>query len=100
MSLYDDLAEPSRTILTAEGGKSASRSKHLIKTNSKQSRRLTPIELERLNMFPDNFTKFGKDFDNNIYELLPTKRAFLMGNALVTGCVTKIGKTLFDRLSH
>jgi DNA (cytosine-5)-methyltransferase 1 len=100
MSLYDDLAEPSRTILTAEGGKSASRSKHLIKTNSKQSRRLTPIELERLNMFPDNFTKFGKNFDNNIYELLPTKRAFLMGNALVTGCVTKIGKTLFDRLSH
>ena len=92
MSLYDALNEPSRTILTAEGGKSASRSKHLLKTASNQSRRLTPVELETLNMFPDNFTKYGKDRDGNIYELLNTKRAFLMGNALVVGCVKKIGE--------
>lgn len=100
MSLYDDLNEPSRTILTAEGGKSASRSKHLINTENGKSRRLIPIELERLNMFPDNFTKYGKDKAGNVYELLDTKRAFLMGNALVTGCVTQIGKSLLNRLSH
>jgi DNA (cytosine-5)-methyltransferase 1 len=94
MSLYDSLDEPSRTILTAEGGKSASRSKHLIKTASNLSRRLTPIELERLNMFPDNFTKFGKNKDGIVYELLDSKRAFLMGNALVVGCVKLIGKEL------
>ncbi len=94
MSLYDALNEPSRTILTAEGGNSASRSKHLIKTASNKSRRLTPIELERLNMFPDNFTKYGKDREGNIYELLDTKRAFLMGNALVVGCISKIGREI------
>ncbi len=91
MSLYDALNEPSRTILTAEGGKSASRSKHLIKTTSNRSRRLVPLELERLNMFPDNFTKYGKDKEGSVYELLNTKRAFLMGNALVVGCVKRIG---------
>ena len=42
-------------------------------------------------MFPDNFTKYGKDKDGNVYELLNTKRAFLMGNALVVGCVNRIG---------
>lgn len=98
MSLYDALNEPSRTILTAEGGKSASRSKHLIKTPSNRSRRLTPRELERLNMFPDNFTKYGKDKEGNVYELLNTKRAFLMGNALVVGCVNKIGTELIKRI--
>ena len=76
------------------------KSKHLISTKNGRSRRLIPIELERLNMFPDNFTKFGKDKAGNVYELLDTKRAFLMGNALVTGCVTQIGKSLLNRLSH
>ena len=99
MSLYDELNEPSRTILTAEGGNSASRSKHLIKGSSDQSRRLTPIELERLNMFPDNFTKYGKDKQGNVYKLLDTKRAFLMGNALVVGCAKKIGKELIQIMS-
>ena len=81
MSLTDDLNKPSRTIITGEGGNSPSRTKHLIKNNGKY-RRLTPLELERLNMFPDNFTKEGIKGD-----ILPTKRAFLMGNALVVGIV-------------
>ena len=52
----DRLNKPSRTIITGEGGPSPSRFKHVIKT--KQGlRRLTPIELERLNMFPDDYTK-------------------------------------------
>ena len=100
MNLYDTLNKPSRTILTAEGGKSASRSKHLIRTSSGKSRRLIPLELERLNMFPDNFTELGKNKDGTVYNLLDSKRAFLMGNALVIGCVEKIGKTLLNRLSH
>ena len=61
MDLYDRLDEPSRTIITAEGGKSVSRMKHLIQTSNGKSRRLVPIELERLNMFPDDFTKIGID---------------------------------------
>ncbi|MBC8523710.1 DNA (cytosine-5-)-methyltransferase [PVC group bacterium] len=74
----DALDRPSRTIVTGEGGKTPSRFKHVIKSNSgRRLRRLTPIELERLNMFPDNHTSGATD----------AKRAFFMGNALVVGVV-------------
>jgi len=85
MIFPDELDNPSRTIITGEGGKSASRFKHVISTK-KGFRRLTPIELERLNGFPDNHTMM-----NGISN---TKRAFFMGNALVVGIVEGIGKAL------
>lgn len=85
MIFPDELDNPSRTIITGEGGKSASRFKHVI-TTKKGFRRLTPIELERLNGFPDNHTMM--DGISN------TKRAFFMGNALVVGIVEGIGKAL------
>jgi len=94
MDLYDRLDEPSRTIITAEGGKSVSRMKHLIQTADGKSRRLIPLELERLNMFPDNFTEKGLDESGEEYQVLDTRRAFLMGNAMVTGIVEKIGREL------
>lgn len=85
MIFPDDLDNASRTIITGEGGPSPSRFKHVI--NTKEGlRRLTPIELERLNGFPDNHTKLETITD--------TKRAFFMGNALVCGVVEKIGKEL------
>jgi DNA (cytosine-5)-methyltransferase 1 len=56
MIFPDPLDKPSRTIITGEGGKSASRFKHVIQT-PKGYRRLSPVELERLNMFPDDHTK-------------------------------------------
>ena len=87
----DRLNKPSRTIITGEGGPSPSRFKHVIKT--KQGlRRLTPIELERLNMFPDDHTKLKGITD--------AKRAFFMGNALVVGIVEKIGNALNIRLKQ
>ncbi|GAI24287.1 unnamed protein product, partial [marine sediment metagenome] len=79
MTFPDDLLKPSRTIITGEGGPAPSRFKHVVKTK-KRLRRLTPIELERLNMFPDNHTLGGSD----------TKRAFFMGNALVVGVIEKL----------
>ena len=84
----DNLGSPSRTIITSEGGNSPARIKHVIKTKY-GLRRLTPIELERLNMFPDNHTKLDGVSDN--------MRAFLMGNALVVGIVEKIGKEIAKR---
>lgn len=84
MVFPDSLDSPSRTIVTGEGGSSPSRFKHVIKTKSGKLRRLTPLELERLNMFPDNHTKEASDI----------QRAFLMGNALVVGLIEKIGKIL------
>ncbi len=84
----DQLDKPSRTIVTGEGGKSPSRFKHVIKTTTGKFRRLTPIELERLCMFPDNHTKGVSN----------GRRAFLMGNALVVGVIKKLGDVLL-RLS-
>lgn len=91
MIFPDPLDKPSRTIITGEGGKSASRFKHVIKT-PKGYRRLSPLELERLNMFPDNHTKFEGITD--------TKRAFFMGNALVVGVIEKIGVTLSEKINN
>ncbi|WP_298222393.1 DNA cytosine methyltransferase [Flavobacterium sp.] len=91
MIFPDALDNASRTIITGEGGKSPSRFKHVIKTN-KGLRRLTPVELERLNMFPDNHTQL---------EGIPdTKRAFFMGNALVVGIIEKIGAELFSKINQ
>jgi len=88
MSFPDCLNKPSRTIITGEGGASASRFKHVILVNGKY-RRLTPIELERLNMFPDNHTIGVTD----------TKRAFLMGNALVVGIVERLGDKILEEIN-
>jgi DNA (cytosine-5)-methyltransferase 1 len=89
MAFPDLLTNPSRTILTGEGGTTPSRFKHIIKTN-KGYRRLTPVELERLNGFPDNWTKF----DSNGKQVSDAKRAFFMGNALVIGLIEKVGKVI------
>lgn len=86
----DALDNASRTIITGEGGKSPSRFKHVVST-SEGLRRLTPIELERLNMFPDNHTKLEGISD--------TKRAFFMGNALVVGVIEKIGEELYKQIN-
>jgi DNA (cytosine-5)-methyltransferase 1 len=91
MIFPDPLDKPSRTIITGEGGKSASRFKHVIQT-PKGFRRLSPVELERLNMFPDEHTKMDGISD--------TKRAFFMGNALVVGVIEKIGIELKNKINQ
>ena len=93
MSFPDSLDKPSRTILTGEGGSSASRFKHVVET-SRGLRRLTPVELERLNGFPDNWTASG--VDGNAFSA--QRRAFLMGNALVVGLIEKIGASIAKNL--
>lgn len=89
MAFPDLLTNPSRTILTGEGGSSASRFKHIIRTK-RGYRRLTPIELERLNGFPDNWTLLNSK--NEIVS--DTKRAFFMGNALVVGLIQRVGEVI------
>ncbi|HET8735690.1 MAG TPA: DNA (cytosine-5-)-methyltransferase [Pricia sp.] len=90
MIFPDALDNASRTIITGEGGKTPSRFKHVVQT-ARGLRRLTPIELERLNMFPDRHTELDGISD--------TKRAFFMGNALVVGVVEKLGRALMGKLS-
>ncbi len=87
MAFPDHLDKPSRTMITGEGGSAPSRFKHVVLTPSNRYRRLVPIEMERLNMFPDNHTYHAEVSDG--------RRAFLMGNALVCGIVELIGKSLY-----
>lgn len=93
MAFPDLLTNPSRTILTGEGGSTPSRFKHIIKSKDGY-RRLTPIELERLNGFPDDWTKTG--INGKI--ITDGRRAFFMGNALVIGLVTRVGLVLAKEL--
>lgn len=88
MAFPDYLDRASRTIITGEGGSGPSRFKHIIKTEGGRYRRLVPVELERLNMFPDNHTFGSSDL----------RRAFLMGNALVTGIVERLAIVLKERM--
>ena len=88
MEFPDSIDKPSRTIITSEGGKSPDRCRHIIMDQTGRCRRLTPVELERLSMFPDNHT----------YGVSDGKRAFLVGNALVCGIVEKIGLEIKNRL--
>lgn len=90
MEFPDSLDKPSRTIITSEGGKSPDRCRHVIQDQTGRLRRLIPLELERLNMFPDHHTA--------IEGIDAGKRAFLMGNALVCGIVTRIGLEIKRRL--
>jgi len=96
MSFPDALDRPSRTIITGEGGNGPSRFKHVIQSpQSGRFRRLTPVELEQLSMFPKNHTAegiHGPISDNT--------RAFFIGNALVTGVITEIGKKLIKHVDE
>ncbi|MEE1132164.1 MAG: DNA (cytosine-5-)-methyltransferase [Caryophanon sp.] len=74
MSPTDALDLPGRTMLTSEG--SVNRSTHIVEVNGRK-RYLTPVECERLNGFPDNWTA----------AMAKRMRYFCMGNALVVDLV-------------
>ena len=80
----DHLDQPGRTMLTSEG--TTNRSSHyILDPVSQKYRILTPVECERLDEFPDNWTNTG----------MPQRfRYFIAGNALVTGLITEMGKTI------
>lgn len=73
----DDMNRAARTLLTSEGCNN--RTTHIVrdKTTGKL-RKLTPVECERIDGFPDNWTNTG----------MPEKyRYFCMGNALVVDLI-------------
>ncbi len=82
----DNLDVPGRTMLTSEG--TINRSSHIILDPvTNKYRILSPIECERLDEFPDDWTNTG----------MPNKRRyFIAGNALVTGLIKTMGKTISD----
>lgn len=84
----DSLDKPARTMLTSES--SLNRSTHIIKDPSTNKlRKLTPVECERINGFPDNWTNTD----------MPEKqRYFIMGNALVVPIIERIANELVKRV--
>ena len=80
----DPVDKPARTMLTSES--SLNRSTHVIEDPETHKLRLiTPIEAERIQGFDDDWTNTG----------MPEKfRYFCMGNALVVGIITRMGKYL------
>jgi DNA (cytosine-5)-methyltransferase 1 len=87
MPFPDSIDKPSRTIVTGEGGKTPSRFKHVI-MQGRRYRRLTIEELEILNGFKAGWTT------SEALKISDSRRAFLMGNALVVGVIEKIGESL------
>lgn len=80
MSSYDNLDLPGRTMLTSES--TVTRSTHIIQNpGNNLIRFITPIEAERMQMFPDDWTNTGMPL---------RRRYFMMGNALVTGIVSRL----------
>lgn len=82
----EPLAKPSRTMLTSES--QVGRTSHVVQRRATgRLRVLTPVECERLNGFPDDWTDTG----------MPERmQYFCMGNALVVPLIQKIGVILAD----
>ncbi len=90
MSPYDSLDLPGRTMLTSES--SVNRSTHIIPDKETGKLRIiTPIEAERLQHFPDNWTNTG---------MPENRRYFMMGNALVTYIINRLENSLSQIISN
>lgn len=77
----DKLDIPARTMLTSE--KSKNRSSHIVEdSQTGRFRKLTPIECEKINGFPPNWTNTG---------MPESFRYFCMGNALVVNLIKEMG---------
>lgn len=84
MTFPDSIDLPARTILTSEGA--INRSSHIIEENGKL-RLLSPIEIERIHGFPDNWT----------VGMPNRKRYFCIGNSLVVSMITRMAN-VFNKI--
>lgn len=84
----DKLDRPARTMLTSEG--TTNRSSHIIDVDKENDvyRILTPVEAEKIQMFPPNWTNIEAK------SMTERRRYFMMGNALVVGIVERLGHYL------
>ena len=59
-------------------------------------RKLTPLECERLQAFPDGWTEFGKDGER----ISDTQRYKCLGNAVTTTVITYLANTMFGAIDE
>jgi DNA (cytosine-5)-methyltransferase 1 len=64
-----------------------------ILTDKTTIRRLTEIECERLQGFPDDWTKYG-DFDGEVKEISKSQRYKMLGNAVTVDVVQAVAEKL------
>ena len=94
VSMIDEYDKPARTMLTSEG--SFSRTTHIVRDKKTgQIRLLTPIEVERIQGFPSDWTKDCL-VNGEIVEMPVNKRRFMMGNALVVNVINQMEGQLSD----
>ena len=85
MLFPDSLVKPARTMVTTEA--TVSRMSHVVKgSENYKFRVISPVEAERINTFPDKWTK--------LEGVTNTNRYFTMGNALVVDLIKEIGEEL------
>lgn len=85
MQFPDSLDKPARTIVTSES--TVSRMTHVVRDpGNLRLRVLSPVETERINTFPDEWTELEGVTNSNRY--------FTMGNALVVDLIKEIGVEL------
>ena len=88
VAMIDEYDKPARTMLTSEGG--FSRTTHIVKDKKTgKIRLLTPVECERIQGFPSDWTKECL-VDGEIIEMPANKRRFMMGNALVVNLIAQM----------
>lgn len=87
MEFPDPIDRPARTIVTSES--TVSRMSHVVSDpGNNRLRVLSPVETERINTFPDDWTKLDGVSNSHRY--------FTMGNALVVDLIKEIGEEMLD----
>lgn len=94
VAMIDEYDKPARTMLTSEG--SFSRTTHIVRDKQTgEIRLLTPVEMERIQGFPSDWTKECLVNGEKV-EMPVNKRRFMMGNALVVDLIVQMEKQLSD----
>ena len=57
-------------------------------------RRLTPVECERLQAYPDRWTEYGVDKKGNKIKMSDTQRYKMLGNSVTTNVIEEIAKRI------
>lgn len=90
--MIDEYDKPARTMLTSEG--SFNRTTHIVRDKKTgEIRLLTPIEVERIQGFPSDWTKECL-VNGELIEMPVHKRRFMMGNALVVNLIAQMESQL------
>jgi DNA (cytosine-5)-methyltransferase 1 len=86
----DGLAASQKALGGGQGGKTG------LYQIASAIRRLTPKECERLQGFPDDWTRDGVDDDNHVIAVSDTQRYKMLGNAVTTTVVQAVFERIFE----